>query len=180
MQQMYTIYIMLTKSGTLLSNLIHVYTKTPYSHVSISLDEDLEEVYSFGRYNPYNPVWAGFIKEEIRENGTYCRFPDTKCAIYSLDINKNQYEKLLEEIERFKKEGEKYRYNMLGLLGVMFKRPINRKNKYFCSQFVSEVLTRSEIDLINKETGLVIPDDFRHCKDLELVYEGHLREKYAQ
>ena len=50
------IYIVLTYSGTILSRIIRAYTGDEYSHVSIALDKDLEEMYSFGRLNPYNPL----------------------------------------------------------------------------------------------------------------------------
>lgn len=41
---MQKIYIVLTHTGTLLSNIIKTYTKNEYSHVSIALDEELEEI----------------------------------------------------------------------------------------------------------------------------------------
>ena len=77
------IYILLTHSGSLLSKCINVYTKEPYTHVSIAFDEELKELYSFGRLRPKNPIFAGFVKEDI-VNGTYARFPNTRCALYSL------------------------------------------------------------------------------------------------
>ena len=168
------IYILLTFSGSLLSRGIKVYTKEPYSHVSIAFDEDLTELYSFGRLRPNNPIIAGFVKEDIAK-GTYARFPNTTCALYSLDINKLQYKRLQKELEKFKKDGEKYGYNFIGLIGVMANYPIERKYNYFCSQFVSSLLRKSGIKLIDKEAGLVSPRDFRECEELQLVYEGKLQ-----
>ena len=43
------IYIVLTYTGTFLSKIIRMYTKEEYAHVSISFNENLEEMYSFGR-----------------------------------------------------------------------------------------------------------------------------------
>lgn len=170
----HTIYILLTHSGSLLSKCINVYTKEPYTHVSIAFDEELKELYSFGRLRPRNPIIAGFVKEDIA-NGTYARFPETRCALYSLDINDLQYKKLMKELERFKRDGEKYGYNLIGLLGVMVNYPIERKYNYFCSQFVSSLLRKSGIKLIDKHTGLTSPRDFRECRELNLVYEGKLQ-----
>src|SRR5699024_8215003 len=116
----------------------NIYTKGDYTHVSISFDKDLKELYSFGRLKPYNPIFAGFVKEDII-NGTYGRFPNTRCALYSLKINEIQHQKLQKELNRFKREADKYGYNFLGLIGAMFNHPIQRKYSYFCSQFVSEV-----------------------------------------
>ena len=59
------IYIMLSKTGTLFSETIRVYTKDYYNHASLGLDEGLYNLYSFGRKTPKNPLIAGFIKEDI-------------------------------------------------------------------------------------------------------------------
>ena len=83
------IYIILTHTGTALSTIIKYYTKDEFSHISISLDENLEEMYSFGRLNPYNPFWGGFVHESIK-NGTFKRFKNTRTEIYSLNIENEQ------------------------------------------------------------------------------------------
>ena len=47
-----TIYIVLTDTGTLLSKTIGMYTRKDLNHASIAFDEQLTEMYSFGRkYN---------------------------------------------------------------------------------------------------------------------------------
>jgi len=158
----------------LLSKCINVYTKEPYTHVSIAFDEELKELYSFGRLRPRNPILAGFVKEDV-VNGTYARFPETMCALYSLEINNLQYKKLMKELQKFKRDGEKYGYNLIGLIGVMVNYPIERKYNYFCSQFVSSLLRKSGIKLIDKHTALTSPRDFRECGELNLVYEGKLQ-----
>ncbi len=56
---------MLTFTGTILSRVVKLYTKKEYSHVSIALDENLEEMYSFGRLNPYIAFIGGFVREGI-------------------------------------------------------------------------------------------------------------------
>ena len=43
------VYIVLTNTGTFLSRIVNVYTRKEFSHVSISLDENLNYMYSFGR-----------------------------------------------------------------------------------------------------------------------------------
>lgn len=169
------IYILLSHSGSILSKLINIYTRKSYTHVSLGLDKDLNELYSFGRLKPYNPVLGGFIKEDIL-NGTYNRFPNTRCALYLLTVTQDQYKRLDVEIERFRKDQAKYRYNLIGLVGVIVNRPIQREYNYFCSQFVSEVLSNSGINIIEKIPGLTSPVDFLECKDLTIVYEGQLNQ----
>lgn len=169
-----TIYILLSHSGSMFSKAINICTREPYTHVSIALDRNLKELYSFGRINPYNPIIGGFVKEDVI-NGTYGRFPNTKCALYSLEIDDIQYRKLRKELNRFKRESERYGYNLLGVVSAAFNHPIHRKYSYFCSQFVSEVLLNSGIRIINKNPSLTSPMDFRICEELEFVYEGNLK-----
>lgn len=168
------IYILLTHTGSLLSKCINIYTKEPYTHVSIALDANLCELYSFGRKNPYNPIYAGFVRENII-NGTYSRFPETRCALYSHYVDDIQYMKLKKELFKFEQNKDKFGYNLLGLFGFMVKYPIERKYNYFCSQFVATLLNNSGIYLFDKHPALVSPRDFRKCKKLNLIYEGRLK-----
>ena len=174
MTKNHVIYILLTHSGSLLSKCINVYTKEPYTHVSIALDTNLKELYSFGRIHPSNPIFAGFVKEDII-NGTYARFPETRCGLYSLKVNDIQYRRLKKELRKFKINKDKYGYNLLGLFGVILNIPIERRYNYFCSQFVANLLNNSGIYLFDKPPALVSPRDFRKCKELSLVYEGKLK-----
>ena len=58
------IYFVLTYSGTALGQIIRFKTRKKYTHVSISLDESLEKMYSFSRINPYNCFIGGFMHEK--------------------------------------------------------------------------------------------------------------------
>ena len=84
------IYIMVSYTGTILSNLIRMYTGKEYTHVSISLDIKLHEMYSFGRIHPYNAFVGGFVREG-KNFGTFKRFKKTKAAIYSIEVEDDQY-----------------------------------------------------------------------------------------
>src|SRR5690554_939767 len=64
------IYIVLTRTNTILSRLISIIKNDEYTHASISLNKDLNYMYSFGRKNKYNPFIGRFVKENIDE-GVY-------------------------------------------------------------------------------------------------------------
>ena len=80
------IYIVLTQTGTLLSRVLKRLTGAKYNHVSIALDEEFNEMYSFGRINPYNPFWGGFVKESPT-SGTFKRFKNTDALVLCVDID---------------------------------------------------------------------------------------------
>jgi hypothetical protein len=166
------IYFVLTDTGTLLNRTIKIYTKEPYNHASIAFDENLKELYSFGRLKYNNPFIAGFVKEDI--NNPLLRNANT--SIYSFDVTEKQYNELLSNIETFKVNKNKYQYNLIGLLSFLLNRPIKRDHKYFCSQFVSEILSKSNLNLIDKDPSLTKPSDFSKIDKVKHIFTGVLKD----
>ncbi|PPQ46246.1 hypothetical protein C5G87_21755 [Paenibacillus peoriae] len=169
------VFILLTNTGTFLTRVIKSYTRAPYNHASISFNRELSELYSFGRKTPNNPLDGGFVKEDIK-TGTYSRFPNTTCVIYELQVTDREVEKMKRVLHVFIRSRQKYMYNLLGLIGIALKEPVEFSNSYFCSQFVAEILQRSGIKIWNKLPALVTPDDFRQSDRFHLIYEGNLSE----
>lgn len=167
------IYIVLTYTGTILSKLVKMYTRREFSHVSIALDEDLEQMYSFGRLNPYNPFIGGFVQEGI-DRGTFKRFKKTKTRIYSLQVQDEQYEKIVEVINDIKNNKFDYKFNVLGLIGVVIHFKVKKEKCFYCAEFVKYVLEKSHIEENLPE--LIKPEDFKEISDLDIVYTGALRE----
>lgn len=166
------IYIILTYTGTILSKIVKIYTRREYSHVSISLNEDLTKMYSFGRINPYNPFSGGFVHEEI-DKGTFKRFKKTKTKIYSLEISEEQYEKLESVIEQMQAKKNLYKFNVIGLLGIMLNVKIKREKYFYCAEFVKYVLEQSQVLEL---PDLVKPEDFEKVSGISEIYRGVLRE----
>ncbi|NMO97855.1 hypothetical protein [Paenibacillus lemnae] len=169
------VYILLTNTGTLFTQLIQTYTRAPYNHASISFNRELSDMYSFGRKHPSNPLHGGFVKEDI-QTGTFSKYPNTTCVIYELQVTSREKEKMKRVLHIFIRSQRKYLYNILGIIGIALKEPVEFSNSYFCSQFVAEILQRSGIKLWDKLPALVTPDDFRQCDKLKLLYEGRLSE----
>lgn len=172
---MESIYLVLTATGTLFSRCIGFYTKERYNHVSLCLDSGINEFYSFGRKIRWFPLIGGFVVERI-DSGLFKAFGNTTCVIYRLEICDEKYEVLKQSVDTFISNKKKYGYNLLGLLGVMLNMPFKRKNKYFCTQFVSAVLQECGIHDFGKDPSLVTPHDFYDITELVPVYEGKLSD----
>lgn len=166
------IYIILTHTGTMLSKIIKCYTGDEFSHVSIAMDQELYQMYSFGRLNPYNPFYGGFVHERINK-GTFKRFSRTKAKIYSLEIEDEQYEKLKYTINHIKKIRRHYAFNILGLIAVGFKIKIESEKCFYCAEFVKYLLEKAKIE--NNLPDIVKPDDFKKINKLKLEYVGLLK-----
>lgn len=167
------IYILLTDTGTWFTRLIRWFTNAPFNHVSIVFDEQLREIYSFGRKRPRNPLFAGFVKENVY-TGTYVYFQNTRCVLLKYHVTEEELKKIRTIIQSFEKNKDYYSYNLIGLLGVLLQIPIAKKNAYFCSQFVAEVFQKSGLDFWNIPPALVTPNHFFSHLDFELIYAGKL------
>lgn len=167
------IYIILTYSGTVLSKIVKIYTKDEFSHVSISLDKELDHMYSFGRKHPFNPLWAGFVQESPN-SGTFKRFKKTETKIYALEISDYNYKKLKKRLKQMKLEKNQYKFNIVGLFAVAFHYKYRKDNSFYCAEFVKYLLEDSKVNIDLPD--LVRPEDFKSIDGLDMIYNGKLRE----
>lgn len=172
------IYLVFSKTGTLLSRALNVFSETKYVHASLSFDDCFTRMYSFGRRNPDNPFSGGFVEENLYD-GMYKKFPESECMIYRVRVTEEQYYQLRETVEEFLKNKDMYRYNFLGLFAILLNKPIKRKNHYFCSQFVSEVLIKGSVYNSGKAPELTVPYDLFSIQNKALIYEGLTKKVYS-
>ena len=166
------IYLVLTYTGTILSRIVRGFTRDEFTHVSIALDEELNHMYSFGRLNPYNPFIGGFVHESI-EFGTFKRFHKTKTKIYSMEVDQKQYETIKKVIKDIKMDKTNYRFNIIGLIGVLLHYKVKREKCFYCAEFVKYVLDNSNMDIDLPD--VIKPIDFQNIQGIEEVYSGVLK-----
>lgn len=167
------IYLILTYSGTILSHIIKIYTRDEFAHVSISLDEELNQMYSFGRLNPYNPFIGGFVHEGINI-GTFKRFRKTQTAVYSIMISDEQYKKIKETIKLIRECPIAYKFNIIGLFGAGFNIRIHMRHSFYCAEFVKYLLEKARVK--NNLPEIIKPEDFKRLDNIRLEYKGSLCE----
>ncbi|TMV50185.1 hypothetical protein FE783_11535 [Paenibacillus mesophilus] len=175
MKEKKKIYILLTDTGTWLSRMIKAYTKEPFNHASLAFDEDLHEVYSFGRKYESNPFLGGFVKENLLSPLFLDDKRETTCAVYCCEVGKAAYERIRHTVKELELREDDYKYNALGLLGVALNFKLKRKNAYFCSQFVSEMFLAGGVALTGKCPEFTTPGDLVKSRHASLLYTGSLR-----
>ena len=166
-----TIYVVVTRTNTIPSRFIRIYTGSAYNHVSLSFDCSLESMVSFGRLYPSLPVPGGFVREG-KNKGFFRRFKDTQCRVYSKKVSEDAYEKFLRLLQKIESHGCKF--NFLGFFTLIAGIPLERENAYFCSQFCGKMLNESGIHRFQKPFGLLRPEDFCGLEGFTLLYEGPL------
>ena len=86
------IYIAFVDTPGLFASALHGYLKQKYIHVVLSLDENLDEAYSFGRRNPAVPLVAGYERED--KERILRSFPDADYMIGAIDCTAEQKEQI--------------------------------------------------------------------------------------
>lgn len=170
---MKTLYIFLTRSGTLLSNLVYSLTGAQYTHISLAFDEDLSTLYSSTRKNGYTMFPAGPSREYLNR-GVFLMRENVPCALYALEVTDEAYTRAKRRTQHMMHHGELYRFNSLGLLLCWMHIRWQRRRHYFCSQFVSEVLQKSGALELPKPSTLMHPSDYAELPELRCLYRGTL------
>lgn len=169
------IYIIVSRTDTTLGKVIQKKLGVHYNHCSISLDESLENIFSFGRKELHNVFRAGFVRESKSE-GFFAKHNSSDIVVLQIPVTETQWDQVNVFLAQFKKKRSQYKYSLLGLVYCYFGIPIKRKNKYFCSQFVAELLHQSGVRLFDKEESLVRPHDFLSLGAGQVVYTGKIGE----
>ena len=170
---MKTLYIFLTRSGTLLSNLVYSLTGAQYTHISLAFDEDLSTLYSSTRKNGYTMFPAGPSREYL-DRGVFRLRPEAPSALYALEVSEEAYIRARRRADHMMAHGKLYRFNVLGLVLCAMHIRWQRRRHYFCSQFVSDVLEKSGALELPKDSTLMHPNDYTQLGQLRCVYEGRL------
>lgn len=171
------IYIVLAHTGTLLSRIIKMRTGAEYTHSSISLDEDLKQMYSFGRKYSYIAFLGGFVREGT-DFGTYKRFYKTEVSVFELPVTDEQYSIINEKINYMKEHKKEYRFNVLGLFLAGFNKRLQFNKTYSCAEFVKKILEIADIDT-SELPEIIKPEHFKNLSNTKLIYKGKLKKYKA-
>ena len=177
MQKKY-IYVILTQSLTKPGKIIQKFTGGKYSHASISLDKDLNEMYSFARFKYHTPLVAGFTKESITSL-SLGRDEGVDVKIFRVPVTKAQYTKLERNIEYFKANSARYKYNLFGLIFYLTPFEFNIRDTYICTEFVSKCVADLGIKKKKLWKNRISPDEMINALNEYEYYCGSLLE-YAK
>ncbi|HJA24736.1 MAG TPA: hypothetical protein H9795_01600 [Candidatus Fournierella merdigallinarum] len=167
------VYILLTRTDTLFARLLHGLGKHRYTHASLALDRDLGRLYSFARrYEPFM-LPGGFIRENIHA-GVFGRCGGADSLLLELPVSRESYEAIERRLAVMASAGSCWDYDLLGLALAGLGIPHVFPGKYFCSQFVADVLAGTGALALPCHPSLVRPGDFAALPGLRVVYQGPL------
>lgn len=135
------IYVILTRTTTKIGKIIRLVTHYEYNHVSISLDENLTEVYSFARYYKNAPLVGGFVVESIMRYDS----DKTKLKVFKIPVDLKTYMSIKRYINLMKIYKNKFLYNSISAFFFIFRIRVNIKDSYTCIEFAEHLLTKFNV-----------------------------------
>lgn len=164
------IYLIFSNMHTKTSTVVSIATKDAYAHVSISLDNNFDTMYAFGRKYNITPL-IGCFKTESLNSGLFKK-NNAQIKIYKITVTDESYSKLKQEI--YLLSPKKNKYNYIGAFTMIFGVKLERTSKYFCSEFIARILESANIFKFDKRAALISPKYIMQniSNSAKCVYEG--------
>jgi len=157
------VYLIMSDTGSPASELLSIFTRKMYNHISISFDYDLKTVISYnGGEKLYPP---GMNKEQI---SFFQKKQGASIIVYSLACSKSQKRAMIDRVREINTDGSAY--NMVGLVTRASFKP----NIMFCSQFIYSLLQEVNLNYFDCNAIDVKPTDFvekDYYRNLEYCYK---------
>ena len=173
------IYVILLYSDSTFDHVMEKFVKDQqYWHAAISFGPGLTHCYSFnfGEANA-NKFKGGLSFESIKfyQEG----HPTGTMQVGAVFVSQEKYKKVKEALDFYHKNKEKTKYSFLNLIYSWLGKPTKNGLNFslVCSTFVDTLLKHAHINLNDKQTNLVKPDDLKYTdekKNYFKVYEGKI------
>lgn len=169
------IYLLFTRSHTLMSRIVFFFTNDDYTHVAISTDDRLRDFYSFGRRVPQTLLPAGFTKEAA-DSSLYREGENIPCRLLMIPAEEYDVKKLEKMLSFYYEYRFYYKYSILGVIFCKIGIPYTRAQHRFCSQFVSELLQELGILCRDRAPSLTRPSHLLEELSAYTVFEGSMKD----
>lgn len=172
---MENVYVILSATPTMMGKIIRLFTKSSYNHSSISLTENWSEMYSFARYRVFNPLVGGFVKE-FPQRLSLGKKRNVYIKVYQIPVSQKQFDDIKMFIYNIRDDEEQNIYNSMAVIGILLSCNFNNYKSYTCSDFVAQCLLKGSIDLGQKVSKNIIPDDMQRILDKYTYFIGSITD----
>lgn len=169
------IYVILSATPTRTGALLRIFTGDPYNHSSISLTEDLREMYSFARYKASNMFVGGLVKE-FPQRLSLGKERKVSVKIFKIPVSEKQYNDVKSFILTLWDDEERSIYNSLAVIGFPFGWGFDTYKAYTCSDFVMKALLAGDVIPESYKNVMVTPGQIGRILDRYLHYTGFLND----
>ncbi len=169
------VYIVLTKTPTVLARVIRTMKGINYSHASMAFDRELYYMFSMGRRWVNNPFSGCFLQENIH-TGVYRRSRNVPCVIMEVPVTEQQYVRMASIVRDFLLNCDAWHFNTIGLVHNLIGADQIDSNYFFCSELVYYVLREGGVCDWHRPRQFVSPEDLMYELEGRIIYQGDLKK----
>ena len=173
----YPVYIVLFASNNFVSKSIRAVTRAEFSHVAVSFDTSMTNLFSFGfRTNAKDMKDCGNRRESlIVKKDRWVYEDDTKYGVYVKFMTIDAINKMKKHIHYVYNNTEKYKFTFIGMVKYAFHIPSENTYKMFCSQFIAS-LFKIGGDKLDRVASLYSPEQILTIGDVHSVQTGLVKD----
>lgn len=139
------IYIVFSDTPCKIGGFIRAVTHGIYNHVSVALDRDLSEMYSFARLKRDTPFCGGFVIEGAERYRLGSR--TAKISVCRIKVGTEGSAKVRSRIRDMKEHPDIYVYNMISAMLAPWRKHVYVRDSFTCVEFAVEMLNLAGIKL---------------------------------
>ena len=128
---------------------IRIMTRDRYNHISVMLDENMSEAYTFGRKHRDTPLWGGIVKDSVSRydnKGNLARI-----NVCRISLEDGQYDEVKENARKMFADRDRYIYNLLSATIAPLKKRYYVEDAYTCVEFCIYLLAKHVKELQDGE-----------------------------
>lgn len=130
------IYVVLIKALTGLGKFSRKINKYEYTHIAISLNEEMKDFITFSRKLHYAPFQAGFMHEKV-EHYAFGNHKKVKVKIFKIPVE--DMKKIKSYAKKVERDGE-YIFNLYSMLTMPLLHGFRVYKAHNCMSFVSKII----------------------------------------
>lgn len=142
------IYIVFSNTPSKMGRFIRTVTHGAYNHVSIALDGNLSEMYSFARLKRDTPFCGGFVHEGAERFKLGNRTADI--SVCGVKVGEDGVKKVRGRIKYMEEQSDVYIYNMFSAMLVPLHKKAYVQDSFTCVEFVSAILKMAGVRLLGE------------------------------
>jgi len=144
-------------------------TRYDYNHISISLEKNLNQMYSFSRYKLNRPFSGGFVEESMRRYLVDNK--NLELVVYTIPLDDEAYDKVNDLLENMLEDRDIHRYSFKEAVFTYFPFVNYRSStNYTCLTFAIKILEIA--DIISEENNI---KSIKQLQDLLSDYKNELK-----
>ena len=169
------IYIVLVKALTKLGKFSRKINPYEYTHISVCLDDNLDDFVTFSRKKHYSPFDSGFMHEKI-EHYAFGNNKEVKVKVFEIPIDSDSKNKIKQYIEKIENDDE-YIFNLYSMATMSIFHGIKIYKAHNCMSFVSRIIELSNSAKLEKKYYKYSIEDIDKLLNKYLCKESYLQKQ---